>query len=108
MHRLMTILLMLSFVLTPLTAMAVVYHYTNFNTRSHTFGQAVLLKSTPGTLHTVTVNFPTGLGSCNLGCYVYLLDTNSSSECTNTLPPTAPLIAQIQTYGVSSPPYTVT
>jgi hypothetical protein len=90
MHRLMTISLTLSLVLAPLTAVAVVYHYANFNPRSNPVGQAVLLKSTPATLHTVNVN---NTGSVCPGCYVYLLDTNSSSQCTKT----APLIAEIPT-----------
>jgi hypothetical protein len=102
MHRLTTISLTLSLVLTPLTAVAVVYHYTNFNPRSNPVGQAVLLKSTPATLHTVSVNNP---GRVCPGCYVYLFDTNSSSECTKT----APLVAEIltPTYA-NSPGYTLT
>jgi hypothetical protein len=61
MHRLMTISLTLSLALAPLTAVAVVYHYANFNPRSNPVGQAVLLKSTPATPHTVSVNNPGGM-----------------------------------------------
>jgi hypothetical protein len=108
MNRLKTIsLTLMILVLTPLAAVAVGYHYTNFNIRLNTYGQAVSLKSTPATLHTVSVNFPTQNGNCSQGCSVFLLDTNAS-QCTNTLPPTAPLIAEIYTYGPSGPGWMLT
>jgi hypothetical protein len=83
------IALALSVLFVPLSATAAGYRYTH--SANVLNGQAILIKSTPGVLHTVTFNS----GFFYVGEYIYLLDTNSATECSLASPPTAPLIASI-------------
>ena len=80
-------------------------NYTSFGPYTgNSLMAAVLLKSSPTFLHTAVLNTLTmGQNNCGSGsnCYVFLLDTNSPTQCTTAFPPTAPVIAAIDTnYGV--------
>jgi hypothetical protein len=101
--------LVLALVLIPLAAMAVVNHYTHFVYPTNTFGQGVIIKTTPGVLHTVTINNNQPTCGAPTGCFALLLDTNSPANCTNASPPTAPVIANIAIAGLSTDfPFTLT
>ena len=91
--RSLIVVLVLSLLFVPLNATAAGYHYTHSSNPGN--GQAILIKSTPGVLHTVTING--GLYYNNQ--YIYLVDTNSASKCVVTYPPTAPVIAYFYSAG---------
>jgi hypothetical protein len=94
MNKLAIRLLLIFLVVTPLAA-NVAYHYTRFGPyTANSTATAVLLKSSPTLLHTVVLGSPASSSACTNGsCYVFLLDTDSASQCTNAFPPTAPVIA---------------